>query len=274
MDLGISSASQQSNVRSDGQGRSSGNEFADAPDDLALSSPGSNSHPNLHNEALRAELTSTEALAAEPTTAERLLGEVKGNAVNDEAVATTVLDNGIAAAQGTTGLLAREGIGSEAARNSYNQQAAALDPADKIGRTELKASTRADTPPVTRAVINSIRPDLGPKLGTSGNATHTNVGANQLADTLGKVGRGAAVVGAVIGVTRIANAENKVEEAALVGGGVLGGIGAGALAGAQLGAMGANPLTIGVGALAGAVLGGIAGEAAVSSAIGWAKSWF
>ena len=74
---------------------------------------------------------------------------------------------------------------------------------------------------------------------------------------MGKVGRDAAAVGVVIGATRIATAEDKVEEAALVGCGVLGGIGAGALAGVQLGAMGANPVTIG----AGAVIGGNRGRA-------------
>ena len=59
------------------------------------------------------------------------------------AASSSVLDNAISATQGVTGLVAQEGIGSEAARNSYNIKAAALDPADKVGRTELKAVSSA-----------------------------------------------------------------------------------------------------------------------------------
>lgn len=194
-------------------------------------------------------------------------------AANDGS-ANSLEDVALAGAQGLTALAAREGMGSEQARNSYNEKAAQLDPSDTQGRRDLKANTRADTPPIVRTVIESVRPDTGPRPGTSGNATHTNKGANQLASNLGKLGKGNAVVGATLGVAKVAYADNKVEETAKVGGGVLGGIGGGALVGTQLGAMGANPVTVIGGAVLGGIVGGIAGEAVVSKATDWVKSFF
>jgi hypothetical protein len=213
-------------------------------------------------EQLANQTTPADALRNEPTFAERMTGGM------------TPTDAAEAGAQGVTGLAAREGIQSKMARDAYNTAAHQLDPTDVAGRTALKAATREATPPVTRAIVNAVRPDLGPRPGSVASANKPNVGANALAGRLGMMGRANAVLGVGLGAYRVATAENKLEESARVAGGVLGGIGAGALVGAQLGAMGANPVTIGVGAVVGGIVGGIAGEAAVNHAIGWVKSWF
>lgn len=213
-------------------------------------------------EQLAQQTTPGDALRNEPTFAERITGGM------------TPRDAVEAGAQGLTGLAAREGIQSKMARDAYNAAAHQLDPTDVAGRTALKAETRAATPPVTRAIVEAVRPDLGPRPGSVASANKPNAGANALAGKLGMMGRANAALGIGLGAYRIATAENKVEESARVAGGVLGGIGTGALVGAQLGALGANPVTIGVGAVVGGIVGGIAGEAAVNHAIGWVKSWF
>jgi hypothetical protein len=213
-------------------------------------------------EQLAQQTTPGDALRNEPTFAERMTGGM------------TPTDAAEAGAQGLTGLAAREGIQSKMARDAYNAAAHQLDPTDVAGRTALKAETRAATPPVTRAIVEAVRPDLGPRPGSVASANKPNVGANALAGKLGMMGRANAALGIGLGAYRIATAENKVEESARVAGGVLGGIGTGALVGAQLGALGANPVTIGVGAVVGGIVGGIAGEAAVNHAIGWVKSFF
>lgn len=225
----------------------------------ATNTPAARSTPG---EQLAQQTTPADALRNEPTFAERVTGGM------------TPSDAAEAGAQGLTGLAAREGIQSKMARDAYNAAAHQLDPTDVAGRTALKAATREATPPVTRAVVNAVRPDLGPRPGSVASANKPNVGANALAGRLGVMGRTNAVLGLGLGAYRVATAENKLEESARVAGGVLGGIGAGALVGAQLGAMGANPVTIGVGAVVGGIVGGIAGEAAVNHAIGWVKSWF
>lgn len=71
--------------------------------------------------------------------------------------------------------------------------------------------------------------------------------------------------GAAIGQVAAAPKGQKDNAAARAGGGILGGVAAGAGVGAGLGAIGANPLTIGIGGVVGAIAGGIVGEAAVGA---------
>ncbi|MCG7904327.1 hypothetical protein A3195_08895 [Candidatus Thiodiazotropha endoloripes] len=213
--------------------------------------------------------TTAEQLSTAPTPATQLAGQAP--APNDNSGLTDQAEAGL---QGLSALAAREGIGAERARNGYNAAVSQMDPKDVQGRTAAKATARAATPPATRTVIEATRPGLGPKPGSVASANKTNIGANQLAGRLGNIGRGFAVAGVALGAARIATADNKTEEAARVAGGALGGIAAGSLVGAKLGALGANPITIGAGAVIGGIVGGIAGEKAVDAAIGWAKSWF
>lgn len=240
-------------VSSAGGGTATAGGAAGANDNAPAATPG---------EQLAGQQTPADALRNEPTFAERITGGM------------TPRDAVEAGAQGLTGLAAREGIQSKMARDAYNAAAHNLAPTDVAGRTALKAATREATPPVTRAIVNAVRPDLGPRPGSLASANKPNLGANALAGRLGMMGRANAALGIGLGAYRIATADNKVEETARVAGGVLGGIGTGALVGAQLGALGANPVTIGVGAVVGGIVGGIAGEAAVNHAIGWVKSWF
>ncbi|MCG7909376.1 MAG: hypothetical protein JAY82_06330 [Candidatus Thiodiazotropha taylori] len=212
--------------------------------------------------------TTAEQLSAAPTAASQLTAQAP--APNDNGGVTDLAEAGL---QGLSALAAREGIAAEQARNGYNAAVSHLDPKDVQSRTAAKASARATTPPATRAVIEATRPELGPKPGSVGSANKTNIGANQLAGRLGNIGRGFAVAGVALGAARIATADNKAEEAARVAGSALSGIAAGALVGAKLGALGANPITIGAGAVIGGIVGGIAGEKTVDAALGLAKSW-
>lgn len=241
-------------------------------------------------------VTTAESIASEPTTADHLsddttsrpatpgannslqAGDISESDSSESVASSSVAsDDGnmaAAAAQGITALAAREGVGAARAREGYNAAVSSLEPTDRAGRTAAKAAARDATPPVTRAAIESARPSLGPREGSVASANRTNAGANTLARNLGYVGRGAAVAGVALGAARIATADNKVEEATRVAGGVLGGVVAGSVVGAQLGALGANPVTIALGAVAGAAVGGILGEAAVNRALDWARGWF
>lgn len=190
------------------------------------------------------------------------------NKVSNESTTSTYINSGL---QGGTSLMAREGIGAELVRKKYDNLVSQLDPADREGRTNIKKRTRKMTPPVTLSVIESKRPDLGPKKGSIASANKPNIDMNKFANTLGRVGKGNAISGVVLGTTRIATAENKVEETARVSGGVIGGVVAGSVIGAELGALGLNPYTVAGGAIAGSVVGGIGGEEAVNAVIDWFK---
>ncbi|EHR69456.1 hypothetical protein BurJ1DRAFT_0574 [Burkholderiales bacterium JOSHI_001] len=228
---------------------------------------GDNGHPAgsspaaTPGESLASQTTAADALRNEPSFSERMTGLPAGDVAQ-------------AGAQGATALAAREGIGAQAARQGYTDAVSKLDPTDRAGRTAAKLAAREATPPAVRAAIEAVRPDTGPKPGSLASANKTNAGANALAGKLGVVGKANLALSVGLGAYRIANADNKVEETARVAGGALGGIVTGGLVGAQLGAMGANPVTIGVGAVLGGIVGGIAGEAAVNQAMGWVKSWF
>lgn len=169
------------------------------------------------------------------------------------------------AATSATAVMANEGIGAERARNNYNSSVSNLDANDSAGRSAAKQAARAQTPPITRGVIEGTRPDTGARPGTGGTANRTNSGANQVAKNLGKVGRGNAAANVVIGGARIATAENPGQEAVVVGaetGGALGG----AYLGAQVGAAG-GPWGAAAGGIIGGIAGGFGGGAAADAAI-------
>ena len=230
--------------------------------------------------------TGLDRLRAAPTLAERVLdASTPMDALRDPHATTSSASTGAdadppapgspeAGAQGATAFAAREGIGAAAARTSYERAVGNLDPTDRAVRTALKESARAATPPVSRAIVEAARPDTGPRSGSTASANRFNAGWNQAGKAFGAVGRAAAAVGVGLGVARISTADDKAAESARVAGGVLGGIAAGSGAGMALGALGANPLTIGAGAIVGAVAGGIAGEAAVDRMIDRARAWW
>ena len=228
--------------------------------------------------------TSLESLASEPTTAETLgggqaasigaHGGIDSRDPGPEPTSDVVPDSVEAGVQGATSFAAREGVGAAAARTSYEEGVRNLDPTDRAARTALKESARAATPPVSRAIVEAARPDTGPRPGSTASANRSNAGWNRAGQAFGAVGRGAAVVGIGLGAARIATADDKVAESARVAGGVLGGVAAGTGAGMALGALGANPITIGAGAVVGAVVGGIAGEAAVDRMMDRLGAWW
>lgn len=163
------------------------------------------------------------------------------------------------AAQAVTTIGAVEGIGAEQARGNYNSEVAKLSPDDSAGRSQAKQTARSHTPPITRAAIESSRPSTSAKEGSGGTANRTSAAANKTAKTLGKIGKGSAVLGIAIGGARIATADDKSRETVVVVGGV-GGSGGGALAGGAVGFALAGPPGGVVGALVGGLGGGFAGE--------------
>ncbi len=161
-----------------------------------------------------------------------------------------------------TTIIASEGIGADAARKSYKRHVEALDPNDSIGRKAAKEEARRRTPPLTRAVLETARPDTGPRPGSVGHADRTNPGADKGAKVLGHVGRASAVGSVVLGGVRIYNAPDKARESVIVlseAGGAVSGAWVGGLAGCAV----APGPGCAVGAIVGGVVGGIgAGEAA------------
>ncbi len=204
---------------------------------------------------------------------QKIFAKSKGNTLARDAIANKVSESSYvnSGIQGASSLMAREGIGAELTRKNYLSALSQLDPTDREKRTEIKFKTREATPPVIRSVIESKRKDLGPNKGSNNSANKSNVSANELARTLGRIGKGNAVVGVALGSARIASAENKTEEAARVSGGVIGGVATGSVVGAELGALGLNPYTVAGGAIVGGIVGGIGGEKAVDTVINWLK---
>jgi RHS repeat-associated protein len=166
------------------------------------------------------------------------------------------------AATAVTAVAAREGIGADRARSQYKATTAKLAPNDSAGRSAAKASARAATPPITRRVIEAVRPGLGPKPGSGGTANSTNVGADKLAGRLGTAGRIAGVAGIAVGVARVVTSDNPGQEAVRVGGGLAGAL-AGAEGGAALGTPG-GPYGIAAGGIIGGLAGGYLGEEAIN----------
>ena len=102
-----------------------------------------------------------------------------------------------------------------------------------------------------------------------GDATKTNAKLNATARVLRNAGRATAAVGIGFEIVNIATTppEERGDEAMRAGGRVGGGFAGGAVTGAGLGALGANPFTIGVGALIGGIAGSLAGEGIVEACI-------
>jgi RHS repeat-associated protein len=173
---------------------------------------------------------------------------------------------GATAAQSVTAVAAREGTGAQSARNSYNNTVSKLRPNDSAGRAAAKAAARANTPPITRAVIQGLRPGTGPRPGSGMTANRTSAAANRFAGRLGTAGRVAGVASVAIGVARVATSDHPVQESARVGGG-WGGALAGAEIGAEIGSIG-GPWGAAAGGIIGGIFGGFAGESAVNAVIG------
>lgn len=172
-----------------------------------------------------------------------------------------------AAARGALTYAAAEAVWAGAVRADYVNAVGALGASDRAARTALKASARAQTPPMFRSVIDSRRPGLGPSPGSGGTASHTNVGANRL----GAASRAAGAVGLGISAASyasdVAGSDNRWRSAFQAVGGLTGAIGGGLL-GATLGS-GAGPAGAVGGGLGGGALGGAAGEAAGSRLYNW-----
>lgn len=118
-------------------------------------------------------------------------------------------------------------------------------------------------PPISRGVLEGVRPYTSPRLGSGGTANRTSAAADRLAGRLGAAGRLAGGANIAIGAARIATSDQPVRETARVGAGA-----AGALAGAEAGAL-AGSLGGPWGAAAGGIIGGIAGGFGGEAAVDW-----
>ncbi len=164
------------------------------------------------------------------------------------------------AAQSGLTVAGNEGIRSARARDVYKKGAGALAPDDSVGRSALKASVRSITPPITRGVIEAMRPGLGPKPGSGGTANRTSAAADMAAGQLKTLGRASTVGAVVLGGTRIATAENKTREATVVVSETAGSLG-GAYGLAIVGGFLGGPPGAVVGGVIGSFGGGYAGGA-------------
>jgi len=167
--------------------------------------------------------------------------------------------------QGLSARIAPVGILSDRARTNYIRRVSTLDRSDGAVRTALKLQARHATPLEVLKPLERWRRDLGPAAGSGGRANVTNQGVNGLARRLGKIGRGAGLIGALIAIDDVLCSPN--HRRALVAnigaglGGFVGGAG-GAAAGAATGlaAFVAAPAGGLAGSTAGGRLGYEAGE--------------
>jgi hypothetical protein len=140
-----------------------------------------------------------------------------------------------AIAEGAAARTAHTGIKSDLTRGVYEEHVSQLDPYDNAGREHLKTEFRQQTPPEVRAFIKD-KP-LGPGEGSIGRANVTNPMATEAARSLGRIGRGAGLLGTGLAAADIATSDNPyraaVANAGSLGGGILGGAG-GAMAGGLL----------------------------------------
>ena len=157
--------------------------------------------------------------------------------------------------QGATGVLGSFAVQSwqtVQVRRKYDAATRALDPFDRASRALLKGATREMTPPLTRGLVNTLRPGTGPRAGSVGRANVPNATVSRMAEGLAVAGNVAVIGGAGLSAYRVAEADNPVRQGFIEAGAWAGGIGLGLLGG-SLG---------GVGSLAGAYLGGELGGAA------------
>jgi len=167
--------------------------------------------------------------------------------------------------QGLSARVAPVGILSDRARADYVRRVRMLDLSDSAARTALKAQARGATPMEVLKPLERWRRDLGPAAGSGGRANVTNQGVDGLARRLGRIGRGAGLIGTLIAIDDVLSSPN--HRRALVAnigaglGGFLGGAG-GAAAGAATGpaAFVAAPAGGFAGSMAGGRLGYEAGE--------------
>lgn len=164
--------------------------------------------------------------------------------------------------QAVANYLAYEMTYSSYLRNQYIQTSKNLDPSDVTGRTYLKQVTRELTPPITRSVIDYVRPSTASKSGSTSSANKTNPKANNIGGNMGVIGRGVFVITTANSLNNIVQAENKTsaiitESTTAVGGftGAAMGAEVGMVVGAWFGGVGAVP-----GAFVGCIIGGFYGS--------------
>jgi hypothetical protein len=168
------------------------------------------------------------------------------------------------------------GIKSDITRGIYDDEVSKLHPFANEERARLKAEFRQQTPPEVNAFIKD-KP-LNARHGSVGRANVTNPVATENARTLGRMGRGAGVLGVGLAAADIATAENPyraaVANAGALGGGIVGGTG-GALMGAATGpgAVAASPILAATGSLAGGQIGYRGGESLYDFLDGQYKRW-
>ena len=152
-------------------------------------------------------------------------------------------------------------LASELVSKGLSQEQAAA------ARDALKAEFRAKQTALGNALTQKIleqRQQSGHVAGRA-NPGKTNVKVNASAKVMKYGGRALATIGCAVEVYNIASAleGERAGEAARATGRVGGGFVGGAATGAGLGALGANPLTIGIGAIVGGIAGSFAGEGVV-----------
>ncbi|WP_413933897.1 RHS repeat domain-containing protein, partial [Nitrospira sp. BLG_1] len=141
-------------------------------------------------------------------------------------------------------------------RNDYQAAVNSLDPNDSQGRSAAKAAARANTPPLVRYPLQSLRPGLGPNTGSTGSANVSNPSVNALGRALQVGGRGLLAVSVAADVHDVATSCKPFRSLMSASFGVLGSI-----AGGSAGAVGGSFVTPFVGTVAGGIGGAAAGGA-------------
>lgn len=181
-----------------------------------------------------------------------------GNVVHGPVSQKTIQERGLRAAQSVGAHGAYTGIQSQRVRSEYRSRVSNLDPTDSKGRTQAKIDAREKTPAITRTMAEQMRPIGEESSRTGGTASKTNSGVNSKVETIGKIGKVAAVGTAAVSVYNVATAEDKGKAVVTEGGSIAGAIAGGEI-GAEMGAFGGVPGAI-IGGVVGAIIGGVVGE--------------
>jgi len=158
-----------------------------------------------------------------------------------------------AATEGAAARAAHSGISNDLLRGRYDEQVVKLDPFANAEREGLKAEFRQQMPPELRVFVKD-KP-LNARDGSIGRANVTNPVATEQARILGRMGRGAGVLGAGLAIADVATSDNPARAAFAN----VGGLGGGILGGAMGGALGA--LTTGAAAVVAAPTVALTGSA-------------
>jgi hypothetical protein len=145
-------------------------------------------------------------------------------------------------------------------RSEYIEKVSSLSPSDSKGRTQAKIDAREKSPTVTRQLAEKMRPMSEEASRLGGTASKTNTSVNSQVETMGKIGKAAAVVAVGVAVYDVATSDNK-PKAVIRNGGAL----VGAAVGGELGAKTGAAIGVwfgGAGAVPGAIIGGIIGSIA------------